>query len=136
MLQITDVIQSLLATGFGVWNIVLFLQYRKLKKAQAIADTRDVWEEIAHSNNEALLEQNEEIKKLRESVNTFERILLRYHSCRYYDICPVRTELQKYKNDTAAGNNRKFADRAKTNRRPRDRTVQPGDADDTDGRPP
>lgn len=136
MQQVYDILQSLLAAGFGVWNIVLFLQYRKLKKAQAIADTRDVWEEIAHSNNEALLQQNEDIKKLRESVNTFERILLRYHACRYYDICPVRTELQKFKNDTSTGHGRQFTDRAKTNRRPRDRTGEPGDADNPDGRPP
>lgn len=134
--MVSEIIQALVATGFGVWNIVLFLQYRKLKKAQAISDTRDVWEEIAQSNNNALLQQNEELKKLREAVNTFERILLRYNSCRYYGICPVRIELQKYKDSRSKEHNRQSSNHTKTNRRPRDRPLEPGDAQDSDGKPP
>jgi len=134
--MISEIIQSLFATGFGVWNIVLFLQYRKLKKAQAIADTRDVWHDIAQSNNDALLQQNEEIRKLREAVSTFERILFRYNACRYYDICPVRTELQKYKGSLTKEYNRQPQNPPKNNRRPRDHPDEPGDTGDSDGRPP
>jgi len=134
--MVSEIIQSLLATGFGVWNIVLFLQYRKLKKAQAIADTREVWQEIAQSNNDALLKQNEDIRKLRETINTFERVLLRYNACRYFDICPVRTELQKYKRNFTQEHNRQPSDHPKTNRRPRDHPDEPDDIRNSDGKPP
>ncbi len=127
-----EILQSLFVTGFGMWNIVLFLQYRKLKKAQAISDTRQVWHKIAESNNEALLQQNEEIKRLRQAVNTFERIVLRAHACPYYNTCPIRTELQKLKGHAADDDFRQYTNRPKSSRRPRDCPDEPCCAADTD----
>ncbi len=106
------VLQWAFPSGLSIVNIFLLRALWKRNKSKITKETIDVWKQIADSNNEALLrsnniivENNETILHLKMSLaqldsNTarLEQMLQLIAACRYYDHCPVRPELQKYKN--------------------------------------
>lgn len=135
--RLLDILQWALPAGFGIWQLILVRTYRRLNKAKAVKDTRDVWETMAESNNEALLKQNEEIREMRDLIARLERMVFKVGSCRYNDVCPIRAELSVYKADIK-NNNRQRLDQLqrKTNRLPRDGPDLEGEFDGESDRPP
>ena len=113
-----DILQTVFSASGWIWGVLLFFQTRKLKKAQLVKDTRAVWQEIAESNNESLLKQNERLIELHEEFwklkDTLEMVLHKIVVCRHYDRCPVQKGI----------------------RHARDNPVEPGQDGDTDRQPP
>lgn len=135
--KVLEILQWAIPAGIGVWNIMLYRTYKRLNQAKAIKDTRDTWEQIAESNNVAILKQNEEIRAMRDTISRLEKMVFKVVGCRYYDVCPVRNELSVYKADLKSINRERLDDlHRKTNRRPRDGPGIEGEFDTDDGQPP
>lgn len=135
--RLLELLQWAIPGGLGIWQIVLIFSYKRLNKAKVVRDTRDVWQEIADSNNEALQRQNDEIIQLRDTVARLERMVHKAIGCRYYELCPIRGELPKYKNDSRQRiKQRQYAADREGERLPRDGTGEPDDYSADDGRPP
>lgn len=130
------VLQWLFPAGLSIWQIILIRSYRRLNKARAVSDTRDVWQQIAESNNEALLKQNEQIQKLREAVANLEAVLYKLVVCKYYDTCPARHIVQEYKTKYHNKRNRQSQMEQKGFRLARDSPGGDSDNAGTDGQPP
>lgn len=98
-----DILQTVFSASGWIWGVLLFFQTRKLKKAQLVKDTRAVWQEIAESNNESLLKQNERLIELHEEFwklkDTLEMVLHKIVVCRHYDRCPVRILVQEHEGE-------------------------------------
>lgn len=131
----TYILTTALGSG-GLASLLTWLFNRELYKARAVRDREGVWKEMYESNNQTLLQQNDEIRQLRTSVSRVEKMLFLIGACRYYDTCPVKPELQKYK--------AKFATRQpgqppvvrKAHRHARDRPYVEGDISPDDREPP
>jgi thioesterase domain-containing protein len=130
------VLQWLFPAGLSVWQVVLIRSYRRLNKARAVSDTRDVWQQIAESNNEALLSQNEQIKKLREVVSSLEAVVFKLVVCRHYDTCPAHRLVQEYTSKYHTRRSRQPDMEQKGFRFARDNTGGDGDPTGADGQPP
>ena len=77
MEQLFDILRELINNGFGIWGIIMFVQMRRYKKAELTRDTVAVYQKIAESNNETLLQQNEKIILLEERVSRFMAVITR-----------------------------------------------------------
>lgn len=130
------VLQWLFPAGLSVWQILLIRSYRRLNKAKAVSDTRDVWQQIAESNNEALLNQNERIQNLLERVSALEAVLYKLVFCKHYDTCPARYIVQEYKAKYHGKPSRQFAMEQKGIRLARDNPNGDSGAESDEGRPP
>lgn len=116
-----------LSAGFSLWQILLIRTYRRLNKAKATRDTRDVWQQIAESNNEALLKQNEEIRQLRTTMAKVEKAMFHMVSCRHYSTCPARMCVQKLQTSLKHGTNRQSSSGNQSYRHLRDHPEVDGD---------
>ena len=77
MEQLFDILRELINNGFGIWGIIMFVQMRRYKKAELTRDIVAVYQKIAESNNETLLQQNEKIILLEERVSRFMAVITR-----------------------------------------------------------
>lgn len=136
MEQLFDILRELINNGFGIWGIIMFVQMRRYKKAELTRDTVAVYQKIAESNNETLLQQNEKIILLEERVSGFMAVITRMEECRYYAGCPARPVVQDYKRKYFHVPSRQSNLEQKGFRRPRDRPSEPGGVDNPDGQPP
>lgn len=136
MEQLWDIVRELVNNGFGIWGIIMFVQMRRYKKAQLTHDTVAVYQRIAESNNETLLQQNEKIILLEEKVSGFLAVITRMEECRHYAACPARPVVQDYKRKYFHVPPRQPRMEQKGFRYPRDNPVEPGGADNPDGQPP
>lgn len=132
-----DVLQWAFPAGVSVVNIALMAAIWRKNRANLVKDTRDTWQSIAESNNEALIKQNNEIRNLREVVARLEIVLQKIIGCKYYDDCPARLLVQSYKDKyIRAASNRQSGLQKKTHRHARDNPVEPGGDGDPDRQPP
>lgn len=136
MEQLFDILRELINNGFGIWGIIMFVQMRRYKKAELTRDTVAVYQKIAESNNETLLQQNEKIILLEERVSRFMAVITRMEDCKYYAGCPARPVVQDYKRKYFPVPSRQSNLEQKGFRRPRDRPSEPGGVDNPDGQPP
>lgn len=136
MEQLWDILRELINNGFGIWGIIMFVQTRRYKKAELTRDTVAVYQKIAESNNETLLQQNEKIILLEEKVSRFLAVITRVEECKYYTACPARPVVQDYKRKYFHVPQRQSRLEQKGFRLPRDNPVQPGGVDNPDGQPP
>lgn len=136
MEQLFDILRELINNGFGIWGIIMFVQMRRYKKAELTRDTVAVYQKIAESNNETLLQQNEKIILLEERVSRFMAVITRMEDCKYYAGCPARPVVQDYKRKYFPVPSRQSNLEQKGFRRPRDRPSEPGGVDNSDGQPP
>lgn len=130
------VLQWLFPAGLSIWQILLIRSYRRLNKAKAVSDTRDVWQQIAESNNEALINQNEQIGKLLSRLSKLESILYKLVVCKHYDTCPVRHFVQDYKTKYHYQRNRQPTMAEKGVRFPRDNPDRDSGTEGEGGQPP
>ena len=114
----------------------MFVQMRRYKKAQLTRDTVTVYQKIAESNNETLLQQNEKIILLEEKVSGFLAVITRMEECRHYTACPARPVVQDYKRKYFHIPQRQARMEQKGFRYPRDNPVKSGGVDCPDGQPP
>ena len=96
MTSVLDILQWAFPTGFSLINLALMGSLWKKSRARMVADTRDTWQQIAESNNEALLKQNDEIRNLREAVARLEAVVQKLLACPHWDACPARIVVQDY----------------------------------------
>lgn len=136
MEQLWDIVRELINNGFGIWGIIMFVQMRRYKKAQLTHDTVAVYQKIAESNNETLLQQNEKIILLEEKVSGFLAVITRMEECRRYAACPARPVVQDYKRKYFHVPPRQPRMEQKGFRYPRDNPIEPGGIDNPDGQPP
>ena len=136
MEQLFDILRELINNGFGIWGIIMFVQMRRYKKAELTRDIVAVYQKIAESNNETLLQQNEKIILLEERVSRFMAVITRMEGCKYYAGCPARPVVQDYKRKYFHVPSRQSNLEQKGFRRPRDRPSEPGGVDNPDGQPP
>ena len=123
MEQLFDILRELINNGFGIWGIIMFVQMRRYKKAELTRDTVAVYQKIAESNNETLLQQNEKIILLEERVSRFMAVITRMEDCKYYAGCPARPVVQDYKRKYFPVPSRQSNLEQKGFRRPRDRPL-------------
>ncbi|RHO65711.1 hypothetical protein DW083_20275 [Parabacteroides sp. AF48-14] len=136
MEQLFDILRELINNGFGIWGIIMFVQMRKYKKAQLTHDTVAVYQKIAESNNETLLQQNEKIILLEEKVSRFLAVITRMEECKHYVVCPARPVVQDYKRKYFHVPTRQSRLEQKGQRYPRDNPDIDSRIDNPDGRPP
>ena len=114
----------------------MFVQMRRYKKAELTRDTVAVYQKIAESNNETLLQQNEKIILLEKKASRFLSIITRMEECKRYAACPARPVVQDYKRKYFHAPVRQSELEQKGFRCPRDNPVKPGGVDCPDGQPP
>lgn len=131
----TYLITTALGSG-GLASLLTWLFNRGLYKARAVRDREGVWKEMYESNNQTLLQQNDEIRQLRTSVSRVEKMLFRISACRYYDVCPVKPELQDYTTKFATRQPGQSPIIRKTHRNARDHPYVEGDLASHGGEPP
>lgn len=132
-----SVLQWAFPTGFSLVNLVLMVAIWRKNRAVLVKDTRDTWQSIAESNNNALIKQNDEIRNLREAVSRLEVIVQKLLGCKHYDNCPARVLVQSYKNDYFRSPcNRQPNVQQKTHRYARNNAREPCADDDADIDPP
>lgn len=136
MEQLFDILRELINNGFGIWGIIMFVQMRRYKKAELTRDTVAVYQKIAESNNETLLQQNEKIILLEERVSGFLAVITRMEECKSYSGCPARLVVQDYKKKYFHIPPRQSCMEQKGFRYPRDNPTEPGGIDNPDGQPP
>lgn len=131
-----NILQWAFPTGFSIVNLVLMGAIWRKNRARLVADTRDTWQSIAESNNEALLKQNDEIRNLREAIKRLELIIQDMLGCPHWITCPARILVQDYKQKYFNKSARQPRMAQKGQRYPRDHPdVDSGDVD-TGGQPP
>lgn len=130
----------LLTSVLSSTAVVTFVQYlfnRRLYNAKSKRDEEGVWREMYESNNQAILELNEENRKLRLAFARVERMAYKALSCRFYDDhCPIRAELQKYHSDLARRAKRENVVFRAPDRHPRDDPGRESAVDNPDAEPP
>lgn len=131
-----DILQWAFPTGLSIVNIMLLGANWKKSRARLIADTRDTWQSIAESNNEALIKQNDEIRNLREAVARLEQIIQKLLGCPHWAACPGRVLVQDYKQKFFHPVNRQPRMAKKGQRYPRDNPSLDSGIDNPDGQPP
>lgn len=131
----TYLLTTALGSG-GLASILTWLFNRELYRAKSVRDKEGVWKEMYESNNQTLLQQNDEIRQLRDCVSRVERMLFRISACRYYDACPVKPELQVYKTSFATRQPGQSPVTRKTHRHPRDHPYVEGNVTPDSGEPP
>lgn len=131
----TYLITSVLSST-GVVALVQWLFNRRLYNAKAKRDEESVWREMYESNSEAILNLNEENRKLRLAFARVERMAYKALACRYYDNCPIRFELQNYQNSLTRRNKGHEPVQRKTDRHARDDPHSEGSVDNPDVEPP
>lgn len=136
MEQLFDILRELINSGFGIWGIIMFVQTRRLKKAQLTHDTIAVYQKIAESNNETLLQQDEKIILLEKKTSGFLAVITRMEECRRYFACPARPVVQDYKRKYFHVPPRQSRMEPKGQRYPRDNPDIPGGVGNPDGQPP
>lgn len=136
MEQLFDILRELVNSGFGIWGIIMFVQTRRLKKAQLTLDTIAVYQKIAESNNETLLQQDEKIILLEKKTSGFLDVITRMEECRRYFACPARPVVQDYKRKYFRGPPRQSRMEQKGQRYPRDNPDIAGGVGNPDGQPP
>lgn len=137
MESVLSILQWAFPSGLSIVNLFLMRSLLKRNKSKITKDTIEVWRDIAQLNgdnlldkNQEILKQNEEILHLRLSLSQFEEILKVITRCKYYNLCPVRSELQKYKDYKRTRKNRQHFYHRKTASRTRD---DPGQSNEPDG---
>lgn len=123
-------------SGSGITAFIQWLFNRRLHTAKSKRDEESVWREMYESNNQAILNLNEENRKLREAFARMERMVYKTLACRFYDTCPIRFELQKYHQDTENRTARGTPVQRKADRYARDDPYSEGTVDNPDERPP
>lgn len=136
MEQLYDILRELINSGFGLWGLVMFVQMRRNKKAHLTHDTVAVYQQIAESNNETLLKQNEKIILLEEKVSGFMAVIMRMEVCKHYAACPARPVVQDYKRRYFRPQVRQSRLEQKGFRYARDNPIEPGRTHDPGGQPP
>lgn len=129
----------LLTSVLSSTGIVAFIQYlfnRRLYNAKSKRDEESVWREMYESNNQAILNLNEENRKLRTAFSRVERMVYKALACRYYDTCPIRSELQKHEINFAHRNKGEHVVQRKTDRHARDDPGRESSVDNPDCEPP
>ena len=136
--QVTLILQWAFPGGLSLLNIFLVRMLWKRNKSRISKDTIETWKQIAESNNEALLntqklvaDTNERnmhlqitVASLNGNLNRLEQMLEAIIVCSHYDSCPVRPELQHYKD----------INRIRKSRQPvRQRKIEGNTADDNSG---
>jgi hypothetical protein len=121
---IIQLLGLLVPTG-ALGGVAYWLTSRKIRKLRDEKEENDTYKEMHKNDREILIEQQDDIKKLTKSVRQLERAVSRAVTCRYYDTCPIRRELQNQSADTGARCQRK---------QPTNRQREPGDgkADESD----
>lgn len=131
----TYLITSILSST-GVLAFIQWLFNRRLYNAKSKRDEEGVWREMYESNNQAILDLNEENRKLRLAFARVERMAYKALACRYYDHCPIRSELQKYHDDIARRAKRENVVYRTPDRHARDDPGREGAIDNPDIEPP
>lgn len=131
----TYILTTALGSG-GLASLITWLLNRELYRAKAMRDREGVWKEMYEGNNDALLKQNDEIRRLYDALGRLERLLFMVNSCRYYDTCPAKSGLQSYKANLRSADSGQPPLQRKTHRNARDHPDVEGSIDDPDGRPP
>lgn len=131
-----DILQWAFPTGFSIVNLVLMGAIWKKNRARLVADTRDTWQSIAESNNEALIRQNDEIRNLREAVARLEVVIQKLLGCPHWPACPARVLVQDYKQKYFRTADRQPRMEQKGKRYPRDNPGFDRGIDNPDGQPP
>ena len=129
----------LLTSVLSSTGVVAFIQWlfnRRLYNAKSKRDEESVWREMYESNNEAILNLNEENRKLRTAFARVERMVYKALACRYFDACPIRNELQQHEIDLAHRRAEGHVVQRKSDRHARDDPYRESAVDDPDGEPP
>jgi hypothetical protein len=136
--KIITLLQWLIPSGsvVSLFAWMLKKESRKVKDAREMTEMHNAYKVMYNDVRETLIEIQNEKRELRRLLTGLERAVGKCYTCRYYVACPALLELQKYKGNCPAGDGRLAYGQRKTDRRPRDNTGEPGDASDSDGRPP
>lgn len=131
-----DILQWAFPTGVSIVNLALLGTIWRKNRARLVADTRDTWQSIAESNNDALLKQNDEIRNLREALKRLEVVIQNLLGCPHWPTCPARILVQDYKQKYFSKPNRQPRMAQKGQRYPRDNPDIAGGDVDSGGQPP
>lgn len=87
----------------------------------------DLYEKLANNQAQRMAQMEEEIQQLKKTIRTFENAFKKANSCTYYDVCPIRLELQK---SESVRRKRNGANPAGTGQRKRKNNIRDPVADD------
>lgn len=128
------VLHWLIPSG-GVGAIVVWLTNKRIRKVRTEKEVHETYKVLYENIQQTLIDLQDENKKLYARLSRLERSVTKSFSCRHYDVCPVRRELQKYGaelNHSASG----FVDvQRKANHKARDDPYESGGIDDSDEPP-
>lgn len=89
----------------GVGAAVMWLLSRDVRRAHTAKEIHDTYRDMYSDVSHSLTEMREENERLYNAIIRLEHAVRRANTCRYWDSCPIRSELPQPKVHGAAGGN-------------------------------
>lgn len=96
---LTAISSGTLFTGLSWWL------NKRLRQAKAAKETQDVYKTMYENLRTTILKFQDENQKLYRAVARLERAVTQATTCKHYDDCPIREQLQEHRNSGACGRN-------------------------------
>lgn len=91
-----DVLMAAISSGTLFTGLSWWLN-KKLRQAKAAKEIQDVYKTMYENLQSTILKFQDENQKLYRAVARLERAVTKATSCKHYDDCPVRDQLQEHR---------------------------------------
>lgn len=96
---LTAISSGTLFTGLSWWL------NKRLRQAKTAKETQDVYKTMYENLRTTILKFQDENQKLYRAVARLERAVTQATTCKHYDDCPIREQLQEHRNPGSCGRN-------------------------------
>lgn len=96
---LTAISSGTLFTGLSWWL------NKRLRQAKTAKETQDVYKTMYENLRTTILKFQDENQKLYRAVARLERAVTQATTCKHYDDCPIREQLQEHRNPSSCGRN-------------------------------
>lgn len=96
---LTAISSGTLFTGLSWWL------NKRLRQAKTAKETQDVYKTMYENLRTTILKFQDENQKLYRAVARLERAVTQATTCKHYDDCPIREQLQEHRNPAPGGRN-------------------------------
>ena len=124
-----DVLMAAISSGTLFTGLSWWLN-KKLRKAKSAKEIQDVYKTMYENLESTILKFQDENQKLYRAVARLERAVTKATTCKHYNDCPIREQLQEHRNsDSDPGSTQRHV--AGKKKRTADANACPPQPDDT-----
>lgn len=95
----TAISSGTIFTGLSWWL------NKKLRQAKTAKETQDIYKTMYENLQSTILKFQDENQKLYRAVARLEKAVTQATTCKHYDDCPIREQLQEHRNSDAEPRN-------------------------------